>query len=299
MIKKYILLGAAGYVAPRHMAAIRANDGQLVAAMDVIDSVGVLDNYFPTCLFYTAMNDLEKFVRAQKQKGDPVDFLVVCTPNDLHVVHCLWGLKWGMDVICEKPLALNSHELMMLEKTANQERKQIFTVLQLRHHPTVLALKEYLRQGDNCTSTLQFRYEVYRGDWYFKSWKGDESRSGGILTNIGIHLFDLMIYLFGQPSSFKIIQATSLQVIGSISFGEWHVDWHIRIKTGSVSDFKPIREIRIGERSWQLTEGFEELHEEIYRGILNGNGYHIRDAAASITLVEELSLAIITQSVKQ
>ena len=206
----FALLGAAGFVAPRHIEAIYSVDGELCCACDKSDSVGVLDRRFPHCQFFLSENELESYVdERKKSKAPDIDFLSICTPNYLHFSHIAFGLSHGMNVICEKPLVLTSNELFRLQELEKQYGKKVFCILQLRLHPQIQKLKtrvEDLFAGDRQRSKLQvsLNYMTSRGPWYKKSWKFDESKSGGIASNIGIHFFDMLIRLFGYPTSFSI-----------------------------------------------------------------------------------------------
>lgn len=204
MMKKFAMTGVAGYVAPRHLRAIKETNNILIAAHDPHDSVGILDNYFPMANFFT---DYERFERhltkLQQNDSTKIDFLTVCSPNYLHDTHIRLGLNLGADVICEKPLVINPYNLDLIEKVELHSGKKVYTVLQLRYHPSLIELKNNIQENLSTKKLLvHLAYITYRGNWYYYSWKGDEKKSGGLITNIGIHLFDLLIWLFGSVKKF-------------------------------------------------------------------------------------------------
>ncbi len=289
-MKRFALLGAAGFVAPRHMASIKALGCDLIAAVDPFDSVGVLDQYFPRCIYFKDIGYFKKYAIEQKASGLPIDYLVICTPNDLHLEHCLLGLSLGMDIICEKPLVLTSADLELLVEAQRVAQKSIHTILQLRLHPVALKLKQYVDQIGSEAIEVKIQYKVLRGDWYFKSWKGCNVRSGGIATNIGIHLFDLLIWLFGTPRDVLIHGSDLAMSRGQMNFAKAKVLWDLSIHTSAeqFSGQSPIRSIQIGELVWDLSDGFQDLHIQSYRNILVGQGHPVESLLSSIALTEEI-----------
>ena len=191
-MKNFALVGAAGYIAPRHFKAIKDTGNNLVAAMDVFDSVGVLDSYFPNCAFFTEFERFDRHVDLFTRSGRKLDYLTVCTPNYLHDSHIRFGLKHGADVICEKPIVLNPWNIRRLQEVEKETGKKVFTILQLRLHPAIKALKEKVEQSGDKVYEFDLTYITSRGNWYYTSWKGDNQKSGGIATNIGVHFFDML-----------------------------------------------------------------------------------------------------------
>ena len=227
---KFGLIGAGGYVAPRHMQAIKDTGNELVVALDPNDSVGILDSYFPDCKFFTSQ---ERFDR-HCVKHEDLDYMVVCSPNYLHEAHCKLGMRLGADVICEKPLTTTTENLTQLIKVERQTSKKIYTILQLRLHPSLKELKPKIDRTKQHLVTLN--YVTPRGDWYFQSWKGQEGKSGGIEANIGIHFFDMLIWLFGEPKLFEITQRTKKRSVGIMELQCANVTWFLSLDR---NDYQP------------------------------------------------------------
>jgi UDP-N-acetyl-2-amino-2-deoxyglucuronate dehydrogenase len=264
----YALIGAAGYIAPRHMKAIKDTGGTLVAAMDIHDSVGILDQYFPECDFFT---ELEIFMRYLH--NHPVDYLVVCTPNYLHYAHIAMGLEAGCNVICEKPVVLTVDSVDSIMEIEAKTGKQCYTVLQLREHEAVKGIRP--RTGHK----IEVVYNTPRGKWYERSWKGDIDKSGGILMNIGVHLFDLLLWKFGHV----------------IDIQHWCSDDHYEFELGkadvvvSLSIDKPLqRSLTIDGLPIDLSTGFTDLHTKVYESIHAGRGVRIGETRAVIELINEM-----------
>jgi len=276
MSKKFALIGAAGFVAPRHMRAIKENGGDLVAAYDPHDSVGVLDSYFPDCNFFT---DNDTFWDCVKKES--VDYVSICSPNYLHTHHMVMALCCGANVICEKPIVLESDALAALKYAQDITGRKVNTILQLRLHKDIIALKKRLDPSTHHQVTLN--YVAPRGKWYQASWKGDDDKSGGIVTNIGIHLFDLLIHLFGEPV--RIVEAliTKDYAKGMIGFRGADVSWHL-----STEGLKPERSITIDGETLEFSKGFTDLHTISYERVLAGEGFTIEDARPSIRLVNQI-----------
>lgn len=274
--KDFILIGAAGYVAPRHMAAIKAIGGNLVAAYDPHDSVGILDKYFPDCAFFTEFERLDRYV----EKVGAVDYVSIASPNYLHDAHCRWALRIGADAICEKPLVINERNLDSLARLENGNR--VWTVLQLRLHPKAIALKE--RYTDTAQHIVNVNYATARGKWYKYSWKGDISKSGGLATNIGIHLFDLVAWMFGDVESVPFIENSPECVSGVLFLERAEVSFRLSIR----KDEPPERVFKIDGESMDLSHIFDSLHIEIYKNILAGNGFGIEDTRQAIRICEDI-----------
>ena len=267
-MRTFALIGAAGYIAPRHYQAIKNTDGVLTAALDPHDSVGVLDSYFPKAHFFT---EYERFER-HLQKA-PVDYFVVCTPNYLHDAHVRLGLSTGASVICEKPLTVNARNARTLKGPVN-------VILQMRLHPSVQRIRDLLKPKDN---DVFIEYTTPRGNWYDVSWKGDESKSGGIVYNIGIHMFDLCCYLFGDYVSTQTSVLNGREASGEVLFEKTRVRWQL-----SVNGVVTSRRISVNGYEVDMTNGFTDLHEQSYRKIFKGEGWTVEDALPAIELAEEI-----------
>jgi UDP-N-acetyl-2-amino-2-deoxyglucuronate dehydrogenase len=290
MTKRFAIIGVAGYIAPRHLEAIKACGGELVAAMDKNDSVGILDKYFPEAAFFTEFERFERHLEKLKQNGKGIDYLVVCTPNYLHDSHCRFGLKLGADVICEKPLVLNPHNLEGLKILEKETGKQIFCILQLRLHPDLIQLKHQIENTPEEQYQVELNYITPRGRWYDYSWKGDESKSGGIVTNIGIHLFDILCWLFGEPLDLKVIHNNERKISGELTFRNSNVQWFLSIDKNDLpkNQEQSYRSFIINEKSIPLDNRFNDMHINSYKEIMNGKGFGTDSAAAAIRLTSEI-----------
>jgi UDP-N-acetyl-2-amino-2-deoxyglucuronate dehydrogenase len=290
MTKRFAIIGVAGYIAPRHLEAIKACGGELVAAMDKNDSVGILDKYFPEAAFFTEFERFERHLEKLKQNGKGIDYLVVCTPNYLHDSHCRFGLKLGADVICEKPLVLNPHNLEGLKILEKETGKQIFCILQLRLHPDLIQLKHQIENTPEEQYQVELNYITPRGRWYDYSWKGDESKSGGIVTNIGIHLFDILCWLFGEPLDLKVIHNNERKISGKLTFRNSNVQWFLSIDKNDLpkNQEQSYRSFIINEKNIPLDNRFNDMHINSYKEIMNGKGFGTDSAAAAIRLTSEI-----------
>lgn len=273
----FALIGAAGYIAPRHLKAIKSVGGNLLAAYDIADSVGVLDQYFPGCKFFT--DEFEFYNRLLDDLH--VQYMVICSPNYLHEEHCRNALKLGVDIICEKPLVLTVDELEQLQELEQLTQKNIYTILQLRLHPLLKQLKNEI---EDRKYNVNIEYFTPRGNWYHASWKGDAKKSGGIATNIGIHLFDLASWLFGEVIEISVEKNTSTENIGKLRLKNADVQWHLSIE----NDLQPKRQFIIDGKQYEFTEGFADLHSASYEEILNKKGFTTNDVKPSIDIVEKI-----------
>ena len=305
MAKNFALTGVAGYVAPRHVKAIRDTGNHLVAAVDPNDSVGFLDQHAFDIRFFT---EIERFDRhLEKLRRGPeenrVSFMSICSPNYLHDAHCRLALRIDADAICEKPLVVNPWNLDALQELEGETKRRIWTVLQLRIHPKLVALRESLRsQASSVRHDVVLTYITARGGWYHASWKGSEEKSGGIATNIGIHLFDLLWWLFGNAEASTVHLDGRKQMAGFIEFERARVRWFLSVDPadlpfpavpGKVSTF---RSIVIDGEEVEFTDGFADLHTRIYEEILAGRGFGIEDARPSIELVHRIRTATVDPS---
>lgn len=256
---RFVLLGAAGFVAPRHLRAIKDLGHELVAVMDPHDSVGVLDSYFPECLYFREFEALDRFVE-HEQRGEGIDWLSICSPNYLHEPQIRWGLRMGMNVLCEKPLVLNPENLDAIQALEEETGKRANCVLQLRHHPE---LQDWLKSGGTLVGPALLVNHAPRGRWYDYSWKGDPKKSGGRLMNIGVHYLDILLKIFGPFP--------------------WTGDVRVDITLQGPAE----RYLRIGEECIDFG-GFTDLHTEVYRHALAGNGVGVEECRPALELVRRM-----------
>jgi len=281
---KFGLIGAAGYVAPRHMQAIKNTGNELVVAFDPNDSVGILDSYFPDCKFFTRQESFDRHI----VKNEKIDFMVVCSPNYLHEAHCKLGLRVGANIICEKPLSLTVENLIQLQKIEEEYQRKIYSILQLRLHPSIQILKHMINKNEYYN--IDLKYITPRGPWYFQSWKGDKAKSGGIETNIGIHFFDMLIWLFGDVLSFHIADKNEKQSSGVLQLKHAIVSYNLSLNKKDLPDpnQKFYRSMTVNGAEIRFDNVFSELHTESYKQILNGKGFGIEDSIKAIDLVQKI-----------
>lgn len=294
-MKNFALIGAAGYVAPRHMKAIKETGNNLVAALDKHDNVGILDSYFPDAHFFTEFERFDRHLDKLKRKGQNVDYVSICSPNYLHDSHIRFALKHGADAICEKPLVLNPWNIDALSEIERETGKKIYTILQLRLHPSIIALRERIRNGPkDKVYDVDLRYITSRGNWYQISWKGDESKSGGIATNIGIHFFDMLIWIFGPVKTSDVEAHEKDHAKGHLELERARVRWFLSINFNHLPEKvkqggkRTYRSLIIEDEELEFSEGFTDLHTLSYREILEGKGFGIQDARASIEVVQAI-----------
>jgi len=296
-MKNFAITGVAGYIAPRHLQAIRDTGNKLVAAMDPHDSVGILDRYFPDVSFFTEFErfdrHLEKLRREKNQ--DKIDYMGICSPNNLHDAHIRLALRVGANVICEKPLVLNPWNLDALQELENETSTRVYTVLQLRVHPVLIELKQKLDQiKSNSKHNVVLTYITSRGLWYYFSWKGIVEKSGGIATNIGIHFFDMLMWLFGDAQSNILHLKDEKRASGFIELQNANVKWFLSTDRSDLpaeankNGFTTYRSISVDGEEIQFSEGFTDLHTRVYEETLNGNGFGIEEARPSIVLARKL-----------
>lgn len=286
-MKKFALIGVGGYVAPKHLQAIKETGNLLVATLDKNDSVGVLDKYFPNCEFFTEVERFDRHLEKLKRNGAGVNYVSICTPNYLHDAHCRLAMRVGADAICEKPLVLNPRNLDQLEEIEVETGKKVYVVLQLRLHPELKKIKDELSRG---LHNVTIDYVTPRGKWYKVSWKGQESKSGGLASNIGIHLFDMVLWLFGNVEDFVIREYHEDKIKGILWLERAKVNFRLSIDRNDLPDQSIVsyRVITIDKQPLKLDEQFTELHTEIYKNILSGNGFRIVDARPSVELVDKI-----------
>ncbi|MEI6276517.1 MAG: Gfo/Idh/MocA family oxidoreductase [Prolixibacteraceae bacterium] len=291
----FALIGASGFIAPRHLKAIKETGNRLVAALDPFDSVGILDSYFPDCHFFTEFERFE--CHAESLKGTPqqIDYVVVCSPNYLHDAHVRFGLRIGANVICEKPLVLDPGNIAPLEKLEKATGKSVFNIFQLRLHPAIIALKKRVELSpSDKIYDLDLTYITSRGNWYFTSWKGDVSKSGGLATNIGVHFYDMLSWVFGEVKENTVHLSTGDCVAGFLEFDKARVRYFLSINVDTlpaelkVYGKRTYRSMEMDGEEIEFSDGFTDLHTESYRHILSGQGYRPEDARRSIQIVHQI-----------
>lgn len=300
-MKNFALVGAAGYIAPRHMRAIKETGHQLLAAVDRHDSVGVMDQFFPAARFFTEIERFDRFLEKARRGGaDRVDYLSVCSPNYLHDAHARLGLRVGADVICEKPLTINPWNMDALSELEAEYDRRVYTVLQLRLLPSLRALKGRLDAAPATTKhDVILTYVTRRGPWYDVSWKGDPTRSGGVAMNIGIHFFDLLLWLFGDCERFALHFQDRHRMVGELELERARVRWLLSLDeadlpaTYQADNRAAFRSLTVDGEALEFT-GFTDLHTRTYEHILGGGGFGIEDARPSVELVYALRHADIT-----
>lgn len=299
-MKNFALIGAAGYVAPRHMKAIRETGNRLVAATDPHDSVGILDQFSFDVRFFPEIERFDRYLDKLRRgpEENRVHWVSICSPNYLHDAHIRLALRNDTDVICEKPLVINPWNLDGLETLEQETGKRVFTVLQLRLHPILMDLKKQLDAGSSHGGhEVTLTYITCRGPWYHVSWKGQEERSGGVATNIGIHFFDLLIWLFGGVRKVKVFERNHLRMSGELELERAHVSWLLSVDPKDLPfDAEPggkttFRSITVDGQEVEFSEGFGDLHTRLYEETLSGRGFGIAEARPSIELVYHIRTA--------
>lgn len=292
--KKFVIIGAAGYIAPRHMKAIQDLGHELVAVYDPCDSIGILDSYFPKANYFKEFERFDRYLEKLKRGGTTIDFVSICSPNYLHDSHIRFGLKLGADVICEKPIVLNPWNIDGLLDIERETGRKVFTILQLRHHPILIDLKNQVKNSDKKDYKIKLDYITARGNWYQYSWKGDVEKSGGIATNIGIHFFDMLTWIFGPVVSNHLDILTMSSAKGKLILEKAEVEWNLSVDEKdlplSVSEKgnRTYRSMRIDDKEIEFSEGFADLHTVCYQAILDGKGYGLEDVRESVNIVSEL-----------
>jgi len=294
-LKNFAVIGAAGYIAPRHFQAIKMTKNNLAVAMDVNDSVGVIDSYFPRAEFFTEFEDFSKYIDKLTTLGKQVDYIVVCSPNFCHVKHIEFGLERGIDVICEKPLVLCSNELEALIALERSYGAKVYSILQLRLHPSIIALRQKVQNAPkNKIFDLDLTYITSRGNWYLKSWKGSDQKSGGLSTNIGVHFYDMLHHIFGDVKHNEVHFRDKRSASGYLEYERARVKWFLSINSENLpneaiaENKMTYRSIVIGDRELEFSSGFTDLHVQSYQSILVGDGFGISENRAAIKTVERI-----------
>jgi UDP-N-acetyl-2-amino-2-deoxyglucuronate dehydrogenase len=295
--KNFALIGAAGYVAPKHMQAIKDTNNKLIVALDKNDSVGILDKYFYDVSFFTEFERLDRYAEKLRRKSEEerIHYVSICSPNYLHDSHIRFALRIQADAICEKPLVLNPWNLDALQALETESGKKIFNVLQLRLHPVIIELKEKVnREYSGKKYNIDLQYVTSRGKWYLISWKGDISKSGGIATNIGIHFFDMLLWIFGHKVNSKVTVNEPTRMSGELELEKANIKWSLSINVDDLPDIAKqngkttYRSLKINGEDFEFSKGFIDLHTAVYKDILSGKGFKIDDARASIELAHEM-----------
>ncbi len=295
-MKNFALIGAAGYIAPRHLKAIKDTNNDLIAALDKFDSVGVMDSYFPNADFFVEFERFDRHIeKIKRQQNIQLDYVSICTPNYLHDSHIRMALRRGADAICEKPLVLNPWNVDALEAIEKESGNRINTILQLRLHPSIIALKQKVEASSEKEKyDVDLTYITSRGNWYDVSWKGDESKSGGIATNIGVHFYDMLSWVFGEVQESIVHLREKNKASGYLEFENARVRWYLSIDENSLpkeikeKNQRTYRSITVDGEEIEFSRGFTELHTESYKGILKGNGFGLLEAKPSIEIVHDI-----------
>ena len=294
-MKNFGIIGVAGYIAPRHLKAIKETGNRLVVALDKSDSVGIMDSYFPQCSFYTEYERFDRFVEKIKHTEDRLDFVSVCTPNYLHDSHIRFGLRAGADVICEKPLVLNPWNIDALQKMEEETGKKVYNILQLRLHPAIIKWKQMVDEGPkDKIYNVDLTYITSRGLWYYTSWKGDVTKSGGVATNIGVHFYDMLSWIFGAVKENIVHIYEHDRAAGLLVFEKARVRYFLSIN----ADTLPKEAVAAGKRTYrkmemdgkeiEFSDGFTELHTESYKNIFSGKGFGLQDARQCIQIFHDI-----------
>jgi len=298
-MKRFALIGVAGYVAPRHLEAIKATGNLLVAAMDPNDSVGILDSYFPSAAFFTQFERFDRHLEKLKRSGEGVDYVVVCSPNYLHDAHIRFGFRLGADVICEKPLVLNPWNVDGLKTIEQETGRKVYSILQLRLHERTQQLKKEITSNPDRRYKVKLDYITARGQWYHYSWKGAIEKSGGIATNIGIHFFDMLQWIFGDANDLKVLKSTPTNISGKLNLALADVEWNLSIdendlpKSISAAGTRTYRSLSYDGQEVRFDDGFDQLHIKSYENILAGHGFGINETVAAIKIVHQIRNQIV------
>lgn len=306
-MKKFALIGASGYIAPRHLRAIKDTGNDLVVAMDINDSVGIMDSHFPSAEFFTEFEDFTAFVEDQEMKGEKLDYIAICSPNYLHAPHMKYALKNGIDVICEKPLVLNSEDMDVLKEYEGKYGAKVNSILQLRLHPSIIALKEKVESApEGKVFDVDLTYMTSRGKWYMKSWKGFDHKSGGVATNIGVHFYDMLHFIFGDLVKNEVHYRDEKTCSGYLEYKRARVKWFLSIDSNNLPDnavqgekltYRSIT-INDGQNTEELefSGGFTDLHTQSYQNILKGNGFGVDENRIAIETVENIRVQDIAEA---
>ena len=294
-MKNFGIIGVGGYIAPRHLKAIKDTGNNLVVALDKSDSVGIMDSYFPECSFYTEYERFDRFVDRIKRTPQKLDYVSVCTPNYLHDAHIRFGLRANADVICEKPLVLNPWNVDALELMEQETGHKVYNILQLRLHPAIQAWKKKIEEGPkDKVYDVDLTYITSRGIWYYTSWKGNANKSGGVATNIGVHFYDMLSWIFGPVQNNVVHIYEHDRAAGFLRFKQARVRYFLSINANTLpkeavdAGKRTYRKIAMEGEEIEFSNGFTELHTESYKQILDGKGFGLEDARQCIQIVSDI-----------
>ena len=302
-MKSFALIGAAGYIAPRHMKAIKDTGNELVAAFDPNDSVGIIDSHFPNAEFFTEFERFDRHVDKLRRAGDArrVDYVSICSPNYLHDSHMRFALRSGAHAICEKPLVLNPWNIDGLLDIEKDTGRKVNTILQLRVHPAIVALREKVQsQNKGAKHEVDLTYITSRGHWYLQSWKGDVKKSGGIATNIGVHFFDMLHFIFGELQDNKVHLSSDTKAAGYLEYEKARVRWFLSVDVEDVpqgpreAGQRTFRSITVDGEEIEFSGGFTDLHTRSYEEILAGRGFGLEENRVAISTVSHIRDAALT-----
>ena len=293
-MKNFALIGAAGYIAPRHLKAIKDTGNRLVAALDPFDSVGIMDSYFPEAEFFTEPEVFEDYLHRQRGTPQQADYVSIASPNYLHGPHIRMALRAGADAICEKPLVLEPNEILRLKDLEAETGRRVWTILQLRTHEALLALAERLQKENKSKYQLDLTYITSRGTWYLRSWKGRTEQSGGLATNIGVHFFDMLAWLFGRVQSVEVHRRDDTVAAGYLELDRARIRWFLSIDVNYIpaalkaQGKRTYRSMLLDGQEIEFSEGFTELHTRVYERTLAGQGFGLDDTYEAIAAVAQI-----------
>lgn len=303
-MKNFALIGVGGYIAPRHLKAIKDTNNNLVCALDKNDSVGIMDSFFPNASFFTEFERFDRHIYKLHKTNEKIDFVSIASPNYLHDAHMRFALRNGADAICEKPLVLNTRNIDQLKFLEQETGKKIYNILQLRLHPSIVQLKqkvsEELAKNPDKIYDIDLTYLTSRGKWYFISWKGDEEKSGAIATNIGVHFFDMLAWIFGETKENIVHLKQADANAGVLRLKNANVRWFLSVNYDYIPDEikqsgqRTYRSITVNGQEIEFSGGFTDLHTQSYEQILSGNGFGLDEAYGSIKTVEFIRNAKVT-----
>ena len=296
-MKNFVLIGAAGYIAPRHLKAIKETNNELVAAMDPNDSVGIIDSYFPNADFFVEFERFERHIeKLRRLKSErSIDYVSICSPNHLHDAHIRFALRSGANAICEKPIVLNPWNIDALKEVEFDTNKKVYTILQLRLHPAIIALKKEVEASpkDKCFD-VNLLYITSRGKWYDYSWKGDIKKSGGVCTNIGVHFYDMLHFIFGNVKTNIVHLKNDHKASGYLEFERARVRWFLSVDSNDLpieiltKGLRTHRSLVINGKELEFSDGFTDLHTKIYEDILKGGGFGLEENRVAIQTVSDI-----------
>ncbi len=300
--KNFAIIGVGGYIAPRHIEAIKVTNNDLIAALDKSDSVGIMDRYFPNAHFFTEFERFDRHIEKIKRRDNvQLDYVSICTPNYLHDAHIRMALRRGTNAICEKPLVVNPWNIDPLVEIEKESNVKVSSILQLRLHPGIIALKKKVAEGPkDKIYDIDLTYLTSRGNWYHSSWKGDTSKSGGIATNIGVHFYDMLSWIFGKVTANKVHLLSTESASGYLEFEKARVRWFLSIDYNNIPDSLKVqgqrtyRSIKLDGEEIEFSQGFTELHIKSYKAILKGEGFGLLESKQSIEIVHDIRNAQIS-----